>query len=334
MPLSDLFRKKPKNEPTQAQNKPASPAKDDLFLSPELQKKRYEAAMEFLALLQEKTPLVHGKPHAGTVLAVTGRLAGSSLFRSLNYENKEIQPGMVVLSEEVNQAWPQLMNQFAFYCKQNGVDVMSKPMVTEFPEQHKPLMSVEQVLTEYQDEYHEIMKRHGLDYLQGAWAGMIVSSIVFEYQCKKARDIDPFVATGIVAMGVVEGAKTAPPPLGTKTSNAPAKNNDRLVLGERDAAIQEALDNGGAFIDPHPEVMSMLQKSGIDPYAIYEKALQQKIEEKIGRIDFVKANADELVRQWQAKPDQAPIHVRLIFWLKGNAAKHGYEQSGNSWIRK
>lgn len=339
MPLSDLFRKKPKNEPAQsAPMKPTAPAKDDSFLSPEMQKKRYEAAMEFVAALQERTPLVRGKPHAGTVLAVTARLAGSSLFRSLNYNNKEIKPGVVVLSEEVNEAWPQLMNQFAFYCKQNGVDVMSKPMVTEFPEPYKPLMSVEEVLTEYQDQYLGIMKKHGLDYLNAARAGIIVSSIVFEYHCKQAKDIDPFVATGIVAMGVVEGAKTAPPPLGTKATgaaNSSAKNNDRLVLGERDAAIQEALDNGGAFIDPHPEVMSMLQAGGIDPYLIYEKALQQKIEEKIGRIDFVKANVDQLFQDWQGKPNaQTPIHVRLIQWLKSNASTHGYEQTGNSWIRK
>lgn len=333
MPLSDLFRKKPKNESTQPSPKnPAAPAKDASFLSPEMQKKRYEAAMEFVAALQERTPLLRGKPHAGTVLAVTSRLAGSSLFRSLNYNNTEIKPGMVVLSEEVNQAWPQLMNQFAFYCKQNGVDVMSKPMVTEFPEAHKPLMNVEEVLSEYQDQYHAIMKKHGLDYLQGAWAGMIVTSIVFEYQCKKARDIDPYIATGIVAMGVVEGAKTAPPPLGTKSY---VKNNDRLVLGERDAAIQDALDNGGAFIDPHPEVVSQLKAAGIDPYMIYEKALQQKIEEKIGRIDFVKVNVDQSFQEWKGKPTtQAPIHVRLIQWLKSNAAAYGYVQSGNSWIRK
>lgn len=333
MPLSDLFRKKAKNEPVQPQKNPATPARDDSFLSPEMQKKRYDAAMEFAEALQQRMPLVGGRPHAGTLLAITGRLAGSSLFRSLNHD-KEIQPGVVVLSEEVNQAWPQLMNQFAFYCQQNGLNVMSRPMVTEFPAQNKPLMTLEQVLAEYQDQYHEIMKKYGLDYLNAARAAMVVSSFIFEYHCKKVKDIDPFVATGILAMGVVEGAKTAPPPYGTKAATAPAKNDDRLVLGERESAIQEALDNGGAFIDPHPEVAAMLQKSGIDPYMIYEKALQQKIEEKIGRIDFVKVNVDELFRQWQAKPDQAPVHVRLIFWLKTNAAKHGYEQSGNSWIRK
>ena len=74
MSLSNLFKKSPKKEPIQ--NNPLG--------SPEMQKKRYDAAMEFLTLFQEKIPLVGGKPHAGTVLAVAARLAGTSLFRSIN----------------------------------------------------------------------------------------------------------------------------------------------------------------------------------------------------------------------------------------------------------
>lgn len=104
MPCSDLFKKSPKKEPD----------KKDPFGTPEMQKKRHDAAMEFVKIFQEKIPLLHGKPHAGTVLAVAARLAGSSLYRSLNSQ-KDISPGVVVLSNEVNEAWPQLMNIFAFY---------------------------------------------------------------------------------------------------------------------------------------------------------------------------------------------------------------------------
>ena len=50
---------------------------------------------------------------------------------------------------------------------------------------------------------------------------------------------------------------------------------------------------------------------------------------------FVKANVDDLFNEWKGKSyDQAPIHVRLIMWLKNNAGAHGYEQSGNSWVLK
>src|SRR5512138_2727257 len=245
MPLFDLFKKSSGKEPAQP------PKADETLFSPEMQKKRYDAALEFLKEFQERMPLLGGKPHAGTVLAVAARLAGTSLFRALNYKG-DIQPGVVVLSEEVNEAWPQLMNLFAYYCKQSGIDVMAKPPLTDFPEKDKPLMSVEQVQREYQDQYDEIMKRHGLDYLNGARAGMVVCSIVFQYHCTKAKDIDPYVGAGIIARGIVEGAKTAPPPLGAGKSSQNATEeklmtNDRLVLGEEDVAIQEALDNGGVF---------------------------------------------------------------------------------------
>jgi len=327
MPLSDLFKKSPKKE---------SP-KDDPFGSPELQKKRYDAAMEFVKILQERFFASEGKAHAGTVLSTAARLAGTSLYRSLNYKN-DITPGIVVLSNEVNEAWPQLMNLFGLYCKQSGIDVMSKPPVTVFPEQDKPRMDVAQVQQKFQDRYNEIMKRYGLDYLNGARSGMIACSIIFQYHCTVAKDIDPHVATGIVAMGVVEGAKTAPPPLGLgasidSVSEKRAKNNNRLVLGEHDVAIQEALDHGGVFIDLNPEVLRTLQAGNIDPYLIYEKAMLNQIEAKILRIDFVKSDVDELFGEWKSKSHaNAPIHVRLMLWLKDNAKTYGYEQSENSWV--
>ena len=335
MPLSDLFKKSPKKEPARDSSKSFS--KDDSLVSPEMQKKRYDAAMEFLKVFQEKIPLVSGKPHAGTVLAVPARLAGSSLYRSLN-SKKDIASGVIVLSNEVEEAWPQLMNLFTFYCKQNKIDIMAKPLVTKFPEQDKPRMTVEQVLAEYQEQFLEIMQRHGLDYLNGARAGVVICSIVFLHHCTVTKDIDPYVAAGIVAMGIVEGAKTAPPPIGSRESRAPEnkpKNNPRLVLGEEDAAIQEALDHGGIFIDLNPEISRMLQAKNIDPYLIYEQAMLKQIEEKIPRIDFVKADVNALFEYWKGKSlDQAPIYVRLMMWLKNNASTYGYEQSVNSWVLK
>ena len=323
MPLSDLFKKSPKKEPN----------KNDPLDTPEMQKKRHDAAMEFLKIFQEKIPLLRGKPHAGTVLAVAARLAGSSLYRSLNSQ-RDIAPGVVVLSNKVNEAWPQLMNIFAFHCKQNGIDVMSKPMVTTFPEQNKPLMEVEQVLAEYQDQYHEIMKKYGLDYLDGARAGMILCSITFQYHCMKVKDIDPYVATGIIAMGIVEGAKTAPPPLGSGDITK-SKESNRLVLGERDAVIKETQENGGIFIDINPGVLALLKKGNLDPYLIHEKALLKQIEAKIPRIDFVNSEVDELLREWGGKPqDQAPIYIRQVLWLNANAASLGYERRGNRWMLK
>jgi hypothetical protein len=323
--FSNPFKKSPKKEPDT--NNPLG--------SPEMQKKRYDAAMEFVKVFQEKIPLVGGKPHAGTVLSTAARIAGTSLYRSMNYSH-DAAPGTVILSEEVNQAWPQLMNVFAIYCKQNGIDVLSKPLVTEFSEKNKPRLETELVQAEYQDQYNEIMKKYGLDYLDGARAGMIFCSILFQYHCMKIRDIDPYVATGIIAMGIVEGAKTAPPPFGTPNANAlPKKNNARLVLGEDEIAAREARENGGIFIQLPSAVLKTLQTGIFDLYAIYEKALLNQIEAKIPRIDFVEANVDNLFNEWKSKPEkQTPLYIRLIIWLKKNASAHGYEQNGNSWVLK
>lgn len=322
MQLSNLFKKSPKQE--SAKNEPIQA---DPFGSPEMQKKRYDAAMEFLKVFQEKLPLVGGKPHAGTVLSVAGRLAGTSLFRSLN--TKDVTPGVVVLSEEVNQAYPQLLNLFAYYCKKNGMDVMSRPLVTEFPEQYKPLMEVAEVQAEYQDQYNAIMKKYGLDYLEGARAGMIICSILFQYHCVSSKDIDPFVATGIIAMGVVEGAKTAPPLLGSE----PPRKMNRFVLGEQAAAMQDALTNGGGYVNINPEIVKMLKEKNVDPFLIYEQAVLQQMEEKVDRFDFVQMDVDALFNEWNSKPsEKAPIPVRLVLWMKKNATLRGYKQSGNSWI--
>ena len=113
------------------------------------------------------------------------------------------------------------------------------------------------------------------------------------------------------------------------------KNNNRLVLGEREAVIPEASNFGGVYIDPHPGVLETLRAGNIDPYLIYEQAMLAQIEKKIARIDFVNTDVDGLFREWKGKPEgQIPIYVRLIFWLKANAAAHGYQQNGNSWILK
>jgi hypothetical protein len=357
MPLIDLFKKASKKEPVripQEQPTHSATTADSLF-SPEMQKKRYEAAREFMKVFQEKIPLLGGKPHAGTVLSIAARLAGTSLFRSIN--KQDVVPGMIVLSEEVNQAYPQLLNLFAFYCKQNGFDVMARPIVTQFSEKDRPRMDVAQVQAEYQDQFNEIMKKYGLDYLNGAQAGMVVCSMVFQYHCTAARDIDPYVAAGIIAVGVIEGAKTAPPPLnhgGPKPAPAPEGNQrdnqlfelitsiaqnsmdgtgNRLVLGEGLTSMHEALSKGGKYILVHPGVLTRLKEHNIDAFLIYAAAMRMEIASKIPQIDFVGANVDQLSQEWSGKPEaQAPIHARQVLWLKANAQNLGYEQSGNSWI--
>ena len=109
-------------------------------------------------------------------------------------------------------------------------------------------------------------------------------------------------------------------------------SGNRLVLGEQDEAIMEALNNGGKFIDLGMEAEQMLQQGRIDPYVIHVAALILEMQKKISMIEFAGADLKELLRKWRGKPaDQAPFHVRQALWLRDNASKFGYEQRGNGW---
>lgn len=112
-----------------------------------------------------------------------------------------------------------------------------------------------------------------------------------------------------------------------------ARNDRRLVLGEREAVLRETREFGGIYIDLHPEAFRKLQAAKIDPFLIYERALLEQIEEKIPQIDFVQADVEQLFQEWKSKPQEGiPMHARLVLWLKDNADAYNYEQSGNSWI--
>jgi len=111
------------------------------------------------------------------------------------------------------------------------------------------------------------------------------------------------------------------------------KKNNRLVLGEESAVMKETRENGGISIIVNPGALQLLKLGNLDPYLIYEKALLDQIEMKIPRIDFIGADVNDLYDEWKQKPAEfTPMHVRLLIWLKNNAAQHNYEQNGNSWV--
>ncbi len=169
------------------------------------------------------------------------------------------------------------MNIFAFYCKQNGIDVMSKPMVTTFPEQNKPLMEVEQVLSEYQDQYHEIMKKHGLDYLDGARAGMIVCSIMFQYHYAVSKiliHMSPQASSRWASLKVQRqplrlwrSVKLDDPSTNAKRSIHGGRKGhckefhqrfrNKACIGRADDIHAGGNDNGGNFIDINPGVLEL-----------------------------------------------------------------------------
>ena len=351
MPLSDLFKKSSKPQP------PRRSSQDEAFGSPSLQKNRADAAAEVMGIFDRNFRTPQGS-HPGTVLAAAAWLAGTSLYRSFGYA-QTTEPGTVMLSEKANQAFPRLLDLFTYYMSKSGTQIKPDQFILETPDAFKPTKTILQIQEAHQDEFNAIMKKHKLDYLDGARAGVIACAMLFNYHCVKRQDIDPRLAAGIISMGIVTGAKTAPMPLGQKIqAQAPAPaatsqnsqlaeviksiaessidgSGDRLILGEGMTPMQTALGGGGRYILVHPEVESQLQQKNIDPFLVYEAALRMEIAAGISQIHLVGANAEQYMQAWQGRPQiQAPMHVRQVLWLAENAGALGYERNGNTWVRK
>lgn len=335
MSLLDLFKKSPQ----------ARPSKEEIVGSPALQKRRYDAAIELLGFIEGSLNSSDGKAHAVTVLSVVAWLAGTSLYRSLNSRYLP-SAATLMLSNEMNEDWKKLVNLFVHYCQRIGIHLRPDELALKTPDEHKPQVEVLQAQEKFQARYDEIMRKHGLDDLDGARAGMLVCAISLRYHCRVARDLDPGIAAGIITRGILTGAivsgmRTYPPslnlegPIGLEICASTKCFESRLVLGEHDAAIQDVLDHGGMSINIGAEVLRMLQRKNIDPYIAYEREMCLQVRAKIPRIDFVRANVEELFTEWEWKPrHSAPVHVRLMLWLKENGSRYGYEQNGNSWVLK
>lgn len=79
-------------------------------------------------------------------------------------------------------------------------------------EQHKPRVEMGKVQTDLQEQYNRVMRKYSFDYLDGARAGVVLCSMLFQHHSSN-KDIDQNVAAGLIAQGIIEAAKTAPPPV-------------------------------------------------------------------------------------------------------------------------
>jgi len=181
---------------------------------PEKLKKGRNAATEFIPVLQAKLVSPDGRVHAGTILSAAAWLTGTSLYRAFHPKD-DIPPGTTIKSNEANKEWESLMYLFEQYNFQKADIPVGHLILAALAagDTHKPRVEMSYVQKELQEKYNAVMKKHGFEYLDGARAGVVVCSILFQHYSTVAKDIDPNVAAGIVAQGILEAAKTAPPPL-------------------------------------------------------------------------------------------------------------------------
>ena len=187
---------------------------NEVFGDPSLQEKRVAAATDVMRLFDKFFNPTEEDVHVETVLFSAACLAGTSLFRSFGY-SQNTEPGTVVLSDQANQAGSNLMKLFMFFIQKYGVSLKPNQLVTTFSNSNKPQMTILQIQENLQGSYHAIMEKHGLSYLDGARAGIVVCSMLFDHHCIDRKDIDLGLGAGIIGRGLVEGSKTTPFPLDT-----------------------------------------------------------------------------------------------------------------------
>ena len=143
-------------------------------------KKGRIAAAEFIPILWAKFITPDGSVHAGTILSAAGWLTGTSLYRAFHPKD-DIPPGTVVQSNEVNKEWESLIYLFEEYnfgnvCVPVGRLIMSALAASD---EHKPRVEMSYVQQDLQAQYNTVMKKHGFDYLEGARAGVVICSLLF-----------------------------------------------------------------------------------------------------------------------------------------------------------
>jgi hypothetical protein len=181
-------------------------------------KKGRTVAVELIPILRNKLAARDGSVHAGTILSAAAWLTGTSLYRAF-YLKDDLPPGTTIKSDEVNKEWESLMNLFEQLNFQKANIPVGHSILAALADgdTHKPQVAMSYIQKELQDQYNRLMKKHGFNYLDAARAGVVLCSVLFQYHSTTLKEIDPYVTAGIVAQGIIEAAKTVPPPLRSKT---------------------------------------------------------------------------------------------------------------------
>ena len=180
-------------------------------------KKGRSAAIEMIPLLRNKVAARNGSVHAGTILSAAAWLTGTSLYRAFHVKD-DLPPGTTIKSDEVNKEWESLMNLFEQLNFQRADIPVGHLILAALADgdKHKPQVEMSYIQKELQDQYNGLMKKYGFNNLDAARAGVVLCSVLSQYHSTTLKEIDPYVAAGIVAQGIIEAAKTFPPPLKSK----------------------------------------------------------------------------------------------------------------------
>jgi hypothetical protein len=147
---------------------------------------------------------------AGTAIAGAARMAGTFLFRSFRLPVTNLQPGTVVLSEEANEQWPQLIQVLGGMLVHLGTSLDPAELGGAPPPEQQAKLSLLDSQRRLEPGYVGIRARHGLSLHQAAESAAAAAALLIHHY---AEAFDPHLAFDLAVYGFIEGAKTAPDPV-------------------------------------------------------------------------------------------------------------------------
>ena len=179
-----------------------------------------KTAGEFVDLVASK--LGSGRAvHSETAIASTARLAGSLLFRSFNLDTSSNDPGTVVLSNQANDEFPQLIGIMSTMLEHFGISLnqnilggvsLDRGIATE--------LSLVESLELLQEDAIRISSNNGLDLKEAAQAAAMATAFVVK-ECLVNLGLE--VCYNIATYSFIEGCKTVPPEIGAKSAPSTGK---------------------------------------------------------------------------------------------------------------
>lgn len=174
---------------------------------PSLDERQANAAADFRQATLELLETDDGL-HAETAVAGAARMAGTFLFRSFGFDVKGLPAGTPVLSDKANEDGPALVEVLGMTLERVGVHLDGERVQAALnDDQHSPQLTFLETQQKLEPRYALIRERWSLSLQDAAAAAATAAALVIRHT---AHVLDPHLAFGIAAFGLVEGAKTVP----------------------------------------------------------------------------------------------------------------------------
>lgn len=184
-------------------------------------KEENNAAGELVELIASKIGDSNRAIHPETAISASSRLAGSFLLRSFELDLNVGEPGSVLLSEEANEQGPILINILGGFLSASNIQINKEKIGgSENQRGETPHLTTIEAIALLQNEALNICNKNSLNMQNSAKAAALATAFIVK-ECSPQIGVE--TAFNVAIFGFIEGSKTIPPKIVTKTSDKNGK---------------------------------------------------------------------------------------------------------------